>query len=105
MGYYLTILYYKNPSSKFDTDYYTKSHMPFAYNAWKDNGCTGYVAKQMEPGPDGSEPKFIITCDMFFNSREGLVKSMGVQKVMEDIPNFTNETPIFLISSGIGSGP
>jgi uncharacterized protein (TIGR02118 family) len=105
MGYYLTILYYKNPSSKFDTDYYLKSHMPFAYSTWKDNGCTGYICKQMEAGPDGSEPKFLFTCDMFFNSREGLDKSMGVQKVIDDISNFTNESPIFLISNEIGSGP
>lgn len=107
MPYHVTVLYPKNPSSTFDMDYYLSSHMPLVLNTWKDEGLIGYTVKEFEKGPDGSDPKMMVQCDLNFGSKADLEKAMqnpGVKAIFDDVPKFTNESPLFLPAANKGEG-
>lgn len=96
-GVIITVLYKRTPDLKFDLSYYLSHHIPLATKFWEPHGIID--ATTAEPTPD-SEYAYAITIqwkDMA--GWEAASKDKEAMKtIMNDVPNFTNGQPIFIVS-------
>jgi uncharacterized protein (TIGR02118 family) len=92
---------YPNGEGKtFDMDYYINKHIPLIA------GLLGDVLKriEIEKGLGGAAPKsippFTAVGNMYFDSVKEFGKAFGpnTEKIMGDLPNFTNIEPVVQIS-------
>ncbi len=93
-------------ATKFDMDYYLKSHMPLVMDTWGKHGLQKWSVIKLGPGPDGSKPQFAVQALMTFKDEEALKSAMGdagTKAVFDDVPKFTNKSPIFLAGGVVGS--
>lgn len=96
----VTVLYPNEPDAKYDVDYYINSHMPLVGSTWKPFGMTSWSVIKYGPGPDGAEPKYAFAGILQWDSIENVRKSLAAPeaaKVMQDVPNYSNKQPLFLI--------
>ncbi|KAH0836137.1 hypothetical protein AYO20_11367 [Fonsecaea nubica] len=99
MPFHATVLYPNDPDTKFDLDYYLKTHMPLVENAFKKHGLVKWEVLEYKPGPDGTPPKFVVGGTLVWDSPEQMGAAMtseDAKPVLGDIPNFCNKQPIFL---------
>jgi uncharacterized protein (TIGR02118 family) len=96
----VTVIYPNEDDTKFDLDYYLKTHMPLVKSKWASYGLKGYTVSEYQPGPDGAKPPYIVGCVLHWDNAEDLQKAMGASDCTEpifgDIPNFCNKQPILL---------
>jgi len=96
----VSVLYPKTDSSSFDMDYYCSSHMPMVQEklgaALKSMAVEGGLAG----GAPDSPPPYAAMGHLYFNSVEDFQSSFGphAEKIMADIPNYTNVEPVIQIS-------
>ena len=88
----VTVLYPNQPDTKFDFEYYLSKHVPWV---------SGLVGQTIEvrrgiSSATGSRPAFICVATIFINSVQEFqaVLSEHGEKIMADIPNYTNSQPI-----------
>ncbi len=95
----VTILYPNGDGNTFDMDYYTKKHMPMVADLLKpmkfykiDKGIGGRT-------PDEPVPYLAIGY-LYFDKLSDYQESFGAnaQKILGDIPNYTNIQPVLQIS-------
>ncbi|KAF1827927.1 uncharacterized protein K489DRAFT_376086 [Dissoconium aciculare CBS 342.82] len=88
----VTVLY---PStSTFDMTYYKSTHMPLVQKSWGQYGLQSWRIIQLAPGAPYS-----VQAILEFSSAEDLQKAQAspeAKDVMEDIPKFSSEKPVFL---------
>jgi uncharacterized protein (TIGR02118 family) len=94
-GLIVTILWPRTADLSFDLHYYTQTHVPLAQKLWASRGCiASYVS---EPGP---ESEYAYTSTLLWESAEAFAAAREVEEemkqIMEDVPNFTNGTPVFV---------
>jgi hypothetical protein len=81
-----------NPSiaEPFNLDYYLKTHIPLAHNAWSKYGLTKYQVVKLAP-----ESGYSTQCIMSWESAEGLGRALKEEGavVMGDMKNFSTEKP------------
>ncbi len=96
----VSILYPNQKGAKFDFDYYRTTHMELVQKHFKPFGLikTG-VDKGISGGNDQPAP-YICIGNLHFETRDGYSKGSAAAGsiLREDIPNFTNVTPIRQIS-------
>jgi uncharacterized protein (TIGR02118 family) len=96
----VSILYPKKPGSHFDSDYYTKVHMPLASKLL----AGGIVATSVEIGLSGAmpdqPPAFWAICGFTCESVEAFNEALlpHAAELQGDIPNYTDVEPIIQIS-------
>lgn len=101
-----TILYESAPDAIFDMSYYLKTHMPLVAEKWGPYGLTGWSVLQFADGPDGSKPQYSVQATLTWENGEQVAKALGgkeTEEVMEDVKNFSNKGPIFLVGNVVGS--
>lgn len=88
----VTVLYPNKPDTKFDFDYYLSKHVPWV---------ASLVGQQIEvrrgiSSVTGSQAAFVCVATIFINSVQEFqaVLSEHGEKIMADIPNYTNSQPI-----------
>jgi uncharacterized protein (TIGR02118 family) len=88
----VTVLYPNKPDTKFDFDYYLSKHVPWV---------AGLVGEKIEvrrgiSSVTGSQAAFVCVATIFINSVQEFqaVLSEHGEKIMADIPNYTNSQPI-----------
>jgi len=88
------VMYPNQDGCTFDYDYYMKNHIPMVQE------LIGDALKEVRiykggPGPDGSPAGIITFASLFFDSVESFGEAFGphAEKIMGDIPNFTNVQP------------
>jgi uncharacterized protein (TIGR02118 family) len=97
----VSVLYPNGEGKKFDMDYYSTNHVALV------SGLLGDALKgaTIELGTAGAEPgspaPFLAMGNMYFDSVEAFGNSFGpnAEKIMSDLPNFTNSEPVVQVST------
>jgi len=96
----VSVFYPDREGSKFDMDYYCRSHIPMAREKLGP-ACKGVAVEQGIGGATpGSRPGFIAMGHLYFDSIEAFQKAFGphADAIMGDIPNYTDIQPTIQIS-------
>lgn len=96
----VSVIYPNGEDKTFDMDYYTTKHLPMVTKLLGEalQGAT------VEKGLGGAVPKspapYLAMGNMYFDTIEDFQKAFGpnAEKIMADLPNFTNAEPIIQIS-------
>lgn len=96
----VSVLYPNDPSAIFDIDYYCNKHVPMVGELLGDALKSGAVDSGVGGGVPGEDPAFIAMGHLTFDSVEAFQESFGpnAEKIMADLPNFTNTQPQIQIS-------
>jgi uncharacterized protein (TIGR02118 family) len=96
----VSIFYPRKPGSRFDSDYYTKEHMPLATQLL----ASGIVDTSVEIGVSGATPDqppaFWAICGFTCHSLEAFSRAFlqHAARLQGDIPNYTDVEPIIQVS-------
>jgi uncharacterized protein (TIGR02118 family) len=96
----VSVLYANQDGSKFDMDYYCKSHMPMVQQKL-GAACKGVAVEHgLSGATPGSRPAYIAMGHLYFDSAEAFQAAFGphAQAIMADIPNYTDIQPTILVS-------
>lgn len=92
----ITILYPAHEGASFDHDYYRDTHVPLAFDVFREYGCRRIEIDRGIEGPEpGQKPAFVAVCHVIVDSLEGFQKALAEHgpKILGDIPNFTDIRP------------
>jgi uncharacterized protein (TIGR02118 family) len=96
----VSVLYPAGASTKFDMDYYCKSHMPMVQEKL-GAACKSMAVEQGLGGAaPGAPPTYTAMGHLYFDSVAEFQASFGphAEAIMADIPNYTNVQPVIQIS-------
>src|SRR5215469_2865563 len=96
----VSVLYPNAEGSKFDMDYYCRSHIPMVREKLGAT-CKGAAVEQGKSGATpASRPAFIAMGHLYFESVETFQTAFGphAHAIMADIPNYTDIQPTIQIS-------
>jgi uncharacterized protein (TIGR02118 family) len=105
MVFTATVLYPAEADLKFDLSYYMNNHIPLVVETWTPHGLKDWKVIEFIPGPDGSKPYRIgavLTWDSADSVKAALESDAG-KIVLEDLPHFSNKTPLFLLGDVLGT--
>ena len=96
----VSVMYPNIPDAKFDIDYYCNTHVPLVVELLGDALKDGTVDLGLAGGAPGEAPAFIAMGHLMFEFVESFQQSFGpnAEKIMGDLPNFTNIQPQVQIS-------
>ena len=96
----VSILYPSGEGKNFDIDYYCNVHVPMAAKLLGDAVLAATVENGLGGGEPGSKPTYTAMANLYFTSVESFQNSFGpnAEKIMGDLPNFTNIDPLIQIS-------
>ncbi|SNR59272.1 EthD family reductase [Lutibacter flavus] len=96
----VSILYPTGEGKTFDIDYYCNTHVPMAAKLLGDSVLGATVENGLVGGDPGSKPTYAAMGNLYFTSIESFQNSFGphAEKIMGDLPNFTNINPVIQIS-------
>jgi uncharacterized protein (TIGR02118 family) len=92
---FATVTYPSKDGARFDFDYYMKTHIPLVCGLL---GTSIEVCKGTSATPD-APPAFVCVARIRIASADDFSAAMAKHgaKIMQDIPNYTNITPIIQI--------
>ena len=93
----VSVFYPKTEGGTFDHDYYRNTHVPMCGKTWNVGG-------EIDKGIDGP---YEAAVHFFFDSMDQFQSAMGAEgtkDVMADVANYTNITPVMLISEVVDGG-
>jgi uncharacterized protein (TIGR02118 family) len=96
----VSVFYPDREGSKFDMNYYCKTHMPMVRQKL-GAACKGVAVEQGIGGATpGSRPGFIAMGHLYFDSMEVFQTTFGphAEAIMADIPNYTDIQPTIQFS-------
>lgn len=94
-------VFYPNGEGKnFDMDYYCNKHVPMVAGLLGDAVKGAAVEKGIGSGEPGTPALYASIGNLYFESMEAFENSFGpnAEKIMADVPNFTNIEPVLQIS-------
>lgn len=96
----VSVLYPNGEGKTFDMDYYTHKHMPLVATLLGDALKASTIEKGLGGAAPGSSAPFAGMGNMYFDSVQDFGKAFGpnAEKIMGDLPNFTNIEPVVQIS-------
>lgn len=110
----VNVIYPNSKDSKFDVEYYLRTHIPLVENLLGDKckkvelseGVAG-VEVEISRGHIQSKtvlPAYIVIAQFYFESTEDMEASLlkNLEEIVSDISKFTNVKPTVLISTGLG---
>jgi uncharacterized protein (TIGR02118 family) len=96
----VSVFYPTQNGSKFDMDYYCKSHMPMVQQKL-GAACKGVAVEHgLSGAAPGSRPAFVAMGHLYFDTAEAFEIAFGphAQEIMADIPNYTDIQPAIQVS-------
>ena len=96
----VSVFYPDHEGSKFDMDYYCRSHIPMVREKL-GGACKGLAVEQGIGGATpGSRPGFIAMGHLYFDSMQEFQMAFAphAEAIMADIPNYTDIQPTIQIS-------
>ena len=96
----VSVFYPNQEGSKFDMDYYCKSHIPMVQQKL-GAACKGVAAEQGLAGATpGSRAAYAAMGHLYFDSVEAFQAAFSphAQAIMADIPNYTDIQPTIQLS-------
>ncbi len=96
----VSVLYTLSEGSTFDMDYYCNKHVPMLAGLLGDAVIGATVEQGLGGVEPGSKPTYAAMGNLYFESMESFQNSFGpnAEKIMGDVPNYTNIEPIVQIS-------
>ncbi len=96
----VSVLYPSGEGKTFDMDYYCNNHVPMVGELLGEAVKGAAVEKGLSGGTPDQPPVYAAISNLYFNSVESFQNSFGpnADKIMADIPNYTNIEPIIQIS-------
>jgi uncharacterized protein (TIGR02118 family) len=96
----VSVLYPNTEGNKFDMDYYCTKHVELVTGLLGDALKTASIESGLSAGAPGTRAPFVAIANMYFNSMEEFGQAFGASadKIMGDLPNFTDIEPILQIS-------
>lgn len=96
----VSVLYPNGEGKKFDMDYYCNQHVPMVGGLLGDSVKGATVEKGLGGAAPGSPSAYAAMGNLYFASMDSFENSFGpnAEKIMGDLPNFTNIEPIVQIS-------
>jgi uncharacterized protein (TIGR02118 family) len=96
----VTVLYPRTPGSKFDFDYYLKTHMPLSIARLGMAMDAITVERVLDPGPPWPPPAYIAICSFVCESREAYEAAFipHMAELQADMANYTDVEQVVLIS-------
>jgi uncharacterized protein (TIGR02118 family) len=96
----VSVMYPSGPGSRFDIDYYVRSHMPMVQRRLGAPLQRMAVEHGLAGGAPGAPPPYLAMGHLYFDSVEAFEKAFApnAEPIMADIPNYTNTTPVIQIS-------
>ena len=96
----VSVLYPSGEGKRFDMDYYLNKHAPLVNELLGDAIIGATVEEGLAGGVPDSTPTYRVMGNMYFESIETYQNSLGphAERIMGDIPNFTNIEPVIQIS-------
>jgi uncharacterized protein (TIGR02118 family) len=91
----VSVMYPDKKGSKFDDDYYLKTHIPLVQNRLGDALKRTEVYKPIG-GPGGAPKTYVTVAALFFDSVADFERAFGAHadEILGDIPNFTDIEPV-----------
>jgi uncharacterized protein (TIGR02118 family) len=96
----VSVLYPAGESTKFDMDYYCKSHMPMVQQKLGAACKNTAVELGLGGGAPGAPPTYAAMGHLYFDSVADFQAAFAphAAAIMADIPNYTNIQPVIQIS-------
>jgi len=96
----VSVLYPNQEGKNFDMEYYCSKHAMLVTGLLGDALKGASIESGLGGGAPGSPAPFVAIANMYFNSMEEFGQAFGASadKIMGDIPNFTNIEGITQIS-------
>ena len=96
----VSVLYPKARGKHFDMNYYSNDHVGMVSKLLGKSVIGATVERGLSGSAPGSAPEFEAIGNLYFESLESFQNSFGpnAEKIMGDVPNFTNIQPIVQIS-------
>jgi uncharacterized protein (TIGR02118 family) len=88
----VSVFYPNNNGSKFNMDYYCRSHIPMVQQKL-GAACKGVAVEHgLSGATPGSRPAFVAMGHLYFDTAEAFETAFGphAQEIMADIPNYTD---------------
>ena len=96
----VSVFYPTQDGSKFDMDYYCRSHIPMVQQKL-GAACNGVAVEHgLSATTPGSRPAFVAMGHLYFDTAEAFQAAFGphAQEIMADIPNYTDIQPTIQVS-------
>lgn len=96
----VSALYPNGKDTHFNMDYYCNRHLPMVLGLLANKVKSGAVEKGLAGGAPGTPADYLAMGHLYFDSVEDFQYSFGpnAEKIMGDVPNFTNSEPVVQIS-------
>jgi uncharacterized protein (TIGR02118 family) len=96
----VSVLYPSGDGKTFNLDYYTQKHVPMVMGLLGSAVKGASIEKGLGSAEPGSVAPFTIMASMYFDTITDFQNSFGpnAEKIMSDLPNFTNIVPSVQIS-------
>ena len=96
----VSVLYPNEEGKTFDMKYYVNNHMPLVAELLGDILKKFTIEKGLGGAAPGSTAPYACMGNMYFNSVKDFGKAYGphADRIMGDLPNFTNINPVVQIS-------
>jgi len=96
----VSVMYPNGEGKTFNMDYYCNTHLPMVGELLGDALKGATVEKGLGGAAPGTTAPFAGMGNMYFDSVEDFGKAFGPnsEKIMGDLPNFTNIEPIVQVS-------
>ncbi len=97
----VSVLYPNSDGSKFDIDYYCKSHMPMVASKLGAALKKSEVDQGLAGGAPGAPATYAAMGHLYFDNVEAFQGAFGphAKEIMADVPNYTNIQPVIQISA------
>lgn len=99
-----TVLYPAGEGKTFNEDYYRNTHRPLCVETFGAALVRMEIEKGLSGPFPGSPAPYVFTAHFYFQNLETLMGALtsGAPRLLEDIPNFTNISPIVQIGEIVG---
>lgn len=96
----VSVIYPNAEGKTFNMDYYCNTHVPMVGVLLGDALQGATVEKGIGGGAPGEDAPYAGMGNMYFNSVEDFQNAFGpnAEKIMGDLPNFTDITPVIQVS-------
>jgi uncharacterized protein (TIGR02118 family) len=96
----VSVLYPNGDGKSFDMDYYCNKHVPMVAGLLGDSVLGATVEGGVGGSGENGQPPYLAMGNLYFSSIESFEGSFGPnsEKIMGDLPNFTNIEPEIQIS-------
>ena len=96
----VSVMYPGGSGTRFDMNYYLKTHMPLVSERWSPKGLHEYKVVRGVATPDGTPPPFQVMALLRFASADAFKAAADAdgEEIFGDIPNFTDVQPAVQIN-------